>query len=497
MKEVGLLLVATGCATLLTTAARGQSIAIPWIGFAHSPQHSANAPTNSQTLTRTHWTNIMDYAYPGEGIHYGSPLITRSNTTIVPVKTGANSFEVRGVVATNGAVKWTQTSDYTLPPWNWIPAYSPALTPKNRLFYPGAGGTVYYCDTPDASNAVVTGQMAFYGLSNYLANSNAYKTSVFINTPITSDRYGNIFFGFVVTNSNPLNLTNGLARIDYTGTGTWIAASSMVTNASVRKVVNDCSPALSNDHKTLYVAVNNASLLTFDGGGTGYLVSLDSRSLTPLTSARLYDVANTNNNAEVLDETSASPTIGPDGDVYYGVLETTLGANHDRGWLLHFDSTLTHMKLPGPFGWDSTVAIVPTNTVPSYTGGSPYLLAGKFNNSTGGGGNGNEYIGIFDPQQSMTDPISGKTVMNVPFELLGYVNNDEWCVNSPVVDPFTQSILSLNEDGHAYRWNLAADTITQTNRISGGYYQGYTPSVVGVDGTVYIIDGGVLYAVGQ
>ena len=333
--------------------------------------------------------------------------------------------------------------------YTWIPAYQPALTPKNRLYYAGAGGTVYHCNTPDSSNAVVTGQLAFYGLANYQANTSAYRNNVFIHTPITSDRYGNIFFGFQVTGSTPLNLVSGLARIDFNGNGTWIAATNMVSSVPVNKVSMNCAPALSNDHKTLYVAVNSSSSVSFEQYSYyGFLVALDSRTLSPLASVRLYDFANPGNNAQVLDESSASPTVGPDGDVYYGVLENPQTSNHDRGWLLHFDSTLAHEKLPGPFGWDTTASIVPSNAVPSYTGSSPYLLVSKFNNSVGGGGNGNNYLGMFDPQQSMTDPITGKTVMNVAMEIEGYVNNDEWCINSVAVDPFTKAVISLNEDGH-------------------------------------------------
>src|ERR1019366_2011421 len=146
---------------------------------------------------------------------------------------------------------------------------SPPRTPKNRLYFPGGGGTVYYCDSPDSTNLPVIGQIAFYGLANYNADTNAYLGNVYISTPITSDRYGNIFFGFQVTGATPLNLQSGIARIDYNGTGTWIAASNTVTNATISQVAMNCAPALSNDHKTLYLGVNNGYT------GYGFLVALD------------------------------------------------------------------------------------------------------------------------------------------------------------------------------------------------------------------------------
>ena len=163
-----------------------------------------------------------------------------------------------------------------------------------------------------------------------------------------------------MTGSTPLNLQSGIARIDYNGTATWVAASAAVTNGSVGQVAMNCAPALSNDHKTLYIGLNNGY------SGYGYLAALDSRTLAPINSVRLEDVKNPGDDANVDDDGTASPAVGPDGDVYYGVLETPWYSNNDRGWLLHFNSTLTQMKTPGAFGWDDTASIVAASLVPSY-----------------------------------------------------------------------------------------------------------------------------------
>ena len=100
--------------------------------------------------------------------------------------------------------------------------------------------------------------------------------------------------------------------------------------------------------QTLYIAVNSAA------DGFGYLVALDSRTLATLHVVRLKDVVNTGSDATMTDNGTASPTVGPDGDVYYGVLEYPQGSNHYRGWLLHFNSTLTQTKIPGAFGCGTT-----------------------------------------------------------------------------------------------------------------------------------------------
>jgi hypothetical protein len=196
--------------------------------------------------------------------------------------------------------------------------------------------------------------------------------------------------------------------------------------------------------------------------------------------------------------------VGPDGDVYYGVFETTCCTNHDRGWLLHFDKTLAHPKIPGAFGWDTTASVVASKLVPSYHGSSAYLLFTKYNNYAGVGGDGLNKIAILDPNNSEIDPITGVSVMNEVLTLLGLTSDGpngavkEWCINSAAVDPFTHSIIANSEDGVVYRWDLTSPGApTQQLRLTAGVGEAYTPTVIGVDGTVYAINDAVLFAVGQ
>jgi hypothetical protein len=497
------------CSLVLSIGARAQSIRLPWSGYAHDSQHNAAGSVASQPLNHILWQTPVDLnpQYSGSSlhIHYGSPLITRSNTVIVPVKTGTTGgFRVEALAAATGGTNWMCSTDYVLPSHGWIPSFSPVLTPKNRLYFPGGGGTVYYCDMPDTTNASpVIGQIAFYGLANYTANTNAYLTNIFINTPITSDRYGNIFFGFQVSNSTPLNLQGGVARIDYNGNGTWIAASNLAGNVTINRVAINCAPALSNDHTKLYVAVNT------NYTSLGFLVALDSRTLAPLASVRLKDVKIPTNDASLNGDGTASPTVGPDGDVYFGVLENPHNSNNNRGWLLHFDGTLAQTKIPGAFGWDDTASIVPATLVPSYTGGSPYLLMTKNNNYAGiGSGDGVNKIAILDPQNSQTDTISGATVMKEVLTIAGptpdasRTNNfpnavREWCINTAAVDASTKSVLANNEDGKLYRWDLTSNTFSETNTLTAGLGEAYTPTIIGVDGIVYAINNGILFAIGR
>ena len=234
---------------LLVIAALGirlfsqSAVAQSWNNHSRDSQHTALSSVTSQPLTAVRWQTPVDlnpqYSNGELLIHYGSPLATLANTLIVPVKTGVSGgFRVEGRNGSNGSLIWTQTTDYILPPHNWIPSYSPALTPSGRIYLAGAGGTVYYRDNLDGASGA-TGQLAFFGIANYNANPGAFNSAVFINTPLTSDASGNIYFGFQVTGSNPLTLQSGVARVGSNGAGSWVSASAAAGDATM---VKRCSP---------------------------------------------------------------------------------------------------------------------------------------------------------------------------------------------------------------------------------------------------------------
>ncbi|HLX65074.1 MAG TPA: putative Ig domain-containing protein, partial [Planctomycetota bacterium] len=420
-------------------------------------------------------------------------------------KTGANDgFRVDARAGLTGALNWSLTTDYTLPPYSgvWTPSYPATLTPQNRLYFAGAGGTVYYVDNPDASNAAPTGQFAFYGMANYLADTSFYNSNVEICTPLTSDSSGNIYFGFVAASGGPLSLSSGIARIHPDGTGTYSSARATAGgDASITKPVYNCAPALSNDGTKLYIAVSNGT-----GFGFGRLVMLDAATLSYISSVQLIDPSGSQ--SYVPDDGTASPVVGPDGDVYFGVLENPFPGNNDRGWLMHFSSDLSAQKTTGAFGWDDTPSVVPASMVPSYTGTSTYLLATKYNNyASVGSGNGNNKLAILDPGASQVDPISGRTVMKEILTIAGVTPDPEydttypnavreWCINSAAVDPATGSIYAGSEDGKVYRWNLTTNSFTQVVTLTPGVGEAYTPTLIGPDGTVYAINNATLYAVG-
>jgi hypothetical protein len=475
-----------------------------WDGYAGDSSHSAVSAVASQSLQTIRWQTPVDLNPQFEGddlfAHYGSPVITSNNTVIVPIKTGAtDGFELVAHDGATGAVKWTATTDYTLPPHNWTPSYAPALTSNGRVYYAGAGGTVFYRDTLDSGAPSAPTRVAFFGDSSYSANSAAYNASVAISTPITSDSSGNIYFGYTVSGNNPLNLQSGIARIAPNGTATYTSAFAASQNdPAISKVVTNCAPALSRDGSTVYVAVNN-----FNGSG-GDLVALNSSTLAPVAKVVLKD-PKTGNNAILSDDGTASPTVGPDGRVYFGVLENPFQTS--KGWLLSFDKNLATPKAPGAFGWDDTASIVAASLVPSYHGTSTYLLMTKYNNYASTGGDGINKIAILDPNDTQVDAHTGQTVMKEILTIAGVTpdaehtatNPDavrEWCINTAVVDPATDSILANSEDGKLYRWDLATNTFSEVFTLTPGLGEAYTPTLIGADGTVYAINDATLFAVG-
>jgi hypothetical protein len=466
-----------------------------WGSFGHDDHHTGLAVVASQSLDVIRWQTPVDVTL--SGTHVGSPLITANNTVVVTVKTGSGAFRVEGHRGSDGSLLWTQSTDYVLPP-DGNEYFSAVLTPTNRLYYPGAGGTVYYCDNPDQPGATKTGQLAFYGIANY---DHSLDSKVYIKTPLTADNAGNIYFGFAVSGSTSLNLRSGIARMTPGGSGAWIGGARIAGTPAINTTANNAAPALSNDESTIYVVAVSSS------SSKAVLAALDSSTLKPKARVTLHDPL-AGGDPDVYPESSATPMVGPDGDVYFGVLENPYPENNDRGWMLHFSADLTQTKTPGAFGWDDTGSVVPRTMVPSYTGSSAYLLMTKYNNYAGiGSGDGVNKIAVLDPNATMTDPVTGATVMKEVLTIKGvtpdpyYVQHGypnavrEWCINAAAVDPFTKSVLANSEDGSLYRWDLTTNTFTQSIKLTSGVGEAYTPTAVGADGTVYAINRGVLFAV--
>ena len=181
--------------------------------FAASPGHPLVDPVD---LAPQYWQGGNLYT------HYGSPAITAHNTVLIPVKTGANGgFMVTAISSASGNVLWTVDTDYELPAHNWIPPMGIALMPSGlSVAIPGAGGTVLLRTTPDMRQGALN-RLAFMGIANYNQNPAAFNAAIQIDTPLTVDSDGNIYFGYISSGAAlpgyPNGIPSGLARVTTTG----------------------------------------------------------------------------------------------------------------------------------------------------------------------------------------------------------------------------------------------------------------------------------------
>ncbi len=485
-------------------------VAVP--GFGGNAQHTSVYTTPAQDLAMIRWKTTVDLNGNAASAHYGSPLITESNTVLVPVKTVSNGFRLDVFDGNSGTAKYTLTSDYILPSHNWIPTYNPALAivaGTLRVYYAGAGGTVWYVDNPDSNSHGKPTRVAFYGMSAYSNNISGFNSTVFVNTPITADSKGNIYFGFRIQGTAPTPLStslSGFVRVDSVGNAVHVLANQAANSGSITNDSHNSAPALSADESTVYVVAKQSTGWSYNG----YLLGLDATTLTNKYRVLLKD-PRSGRNAGILDESTASPMVAPDGDVYLGVFSNP--DNGSRGFLLRFSGDLSVTKTPGGFGWDYTPAFVPSSMVPNYTGPSSYLIFSKYNYYGGlGGGDGVNRIALLDPNVTQIDghpSASGLVEMREVMTIMGVTPDPEyygstypnavreWCINSAAVNPATHSIFTPSEDGTIYRWNLGENSLSQTVKLSSGIGEPYVPTVIGGDGRIYTLNGGTLFALGN
>jgi hypothetical protein len=481
--------------------------AVAWAGFAGNAQHTAAAQERPQSFGRIRWRAKVDLAPVVVSgtlpIHYGSPMITAANTVLVPTRVSAKAgFRVVAYSGTSGVRRWSLDTDYRPPAFTgtpniWTPPLPAVLTPGATLVVAGAGGTVLVRQHADLKAGAVR-RLVFYGAAQWQAHRAAYDKAVQITTPLTAGPDGSVYFGFTVTGATPAHLSSGIARIDAQGHATWITAAAAAGNPAVTEVAINCAPALSPSGATVYITVTSPT--------RGVLVGLDATTLQPEFHVLLKDPV-TGQPAVISPSSTASPVVGPDGDVYYGVQENPFPSHDGRGWLLHYDATLTQTKTPGSFGWDNTPSVLPARAVPGYHGTSPYLLVSKYNNyyEIGPHGNGRNEVAVLDPQASQKDPYADTQVMKAVQTVLSPVHEPgepagaryEWCINSAVVDPADDSVIVNSEDGTLYRWNLATNRLAEKIHLNAPRPEAYTPTLIGPDGTVYAINNATLYAVGR
>src|ERR1051326_9071873 len=141
----------------LSIAQQVQQAHSGWPSYGHDEHHTGVSSRGAQRIKTIHWSTKVDLTQNGGfvGSHFGSPLATPANTTIVSVKTGSNSFRVEAHNGADGKLIWQQNTDYTAPGADFAPGMYPVLD-HNRVIIPAAGGTILVRQNPDQASGQVT-----------------------------------------------------------------------------------------------------------------------------------------------------------------------------------------------------------------------------------------------------------------------------------------------------------------------------------------------------
>jgi hypothetical protein len=216
--------------------------------------------------------------------------------------------------------------------------------------------------------------------------------------------------------------------------------------------------------------------------------------------------------ARVLDDSSSTPVVAPDGSIFYGAYSLY---NWAQGHMMHFSANGDFLNSFN-FGWDNTPAIFPH--------GSTYSVVFK-NNHYGGAGFGDYcddpnwcpdrsnpnasflgpeqyFVTQFDPNLNIEWTFQNTNTQSCTRNPDGTVtcvsdhpNGFEWCVNAAVVDA-NGVVYANSEDGNLYaigQGGVLIQNIFQQLALGAAY----TPASLDGSGRIYSQNDGHLFIVGR
>ena len=500
-------------------------------------------------------------------VHYQTPLVD-GNDVYMEFKTGIytsmTTWETQiwnekklSWVGGNLVEQWNFASDWKPVPFgspSWEPAFHAALS-GDFVYVPGAGGTAYKLSK--ATGAV---------LAQYNPIGPDIDRNIFTTGPITADSAGNIYYNVL-----KLNLSNPWGKDVIGAWLVKVSASGIVSSAQFKDIMSgekaandDCevgfssgllpwppsptavaptikcgavrpginvAPAVGPDG-TIYTIARNHFVTRY-----GYLVAVNS-DLTPKWTASMHGVLNDGCNVQIppngtpggcrtgattgvapdtnslpsgriLDDSSSSPVVAPDGSVIYGAYTRY---NYAQGHLLRFSSTGQFLS-SYIFGWDDTPAI--------YSHGGTYSIATK-DNHYGGVGSYCNNAAFCPPDRTASNPgypeeyfitqlspaltVEWKYKNTNTLSCTRNPNNSvtcvddhpfsfEWCVNAPAIDA-SGVVYANSEDGNLFAINQGG-TLKQKIFQQLAIGAAYTPASIGGDGKLYSQNDGHLYVVGN
>jgi len=436
----------------------------------------------------------------------------------------------------------------------WEPVFHPALA-NGYLYVPGAAGSVWKVDkttgkavahvepfdkSSNVNNTFVSGPLTadnqgrlyYNAIKLNTLDGNPWNENDVANAWLVKvtpdDKAATVTFKTLVPDAPPGNSTNcpgtffnlgdGGASLPWPPTPTSQPPTELC--GSQRPPMN-VAPAVAPDG-TIYtisvahfdlmvsymIAVNPDLTLKWDstmqnrlsdGCGTllpiaGQGVDNEPNSCRYGTTPGVDPTTNANGSADLEDESSATPTVLPDGSVLYGVTDNY---DYGRGHLLHFDSSGNYVNAY-TFGWDSTPGV--------YTHDNTFSIVIKDNHYPGAAyctfnnpvctpvAAGPYYVSQLDANLNVEWSFKSTTIDK------NHPNGYEWCVNAPVIDS-KGLVYVTSEDGHVYSLPQGHKGVfTKPHQkifLKEALGAAYTPLSIGEDGKVYSQNDGHLFVVGK
>ena len=484
---------------------------------------------------------VQEEMYYGDDllVHYAAPLMD-GDDVFVEIKGGAFtagnwSTQTWGVQALRWdgnklTPRWTAFSDWKpAPNGAGGPAFEPVFQPvlaNGFVYLPAAGGGVLRVNRDD-------GTAQRFGPAAVPPDRIAY-----VSGPLVADAAGNVMYNVLVLDAvnNPWNSdtknawivrigTDGTAKTaDYASivTGAPLASDFCLTSFSDADIPwppspNAMPPAAPCGSQR--PGVNIAPAIASDGtiytvsrahfnSRWAYLVALNS-DLTPKWTRSLRDrfhdgcnvilppngspggcrdgaltgvdpSDNTMGSGRVIDDSSSSPLVAPDGSVLYGAYSRY---NFTQGHLIHFSAAGDYLGAY-PFGWDETPGV--------FGSGNGYTVITKENHYP---------VGTY-----CDDPIFCPVTRNEAYFVTALdpqlhvrwsaraPRGFEWCINGPAIDGAGITFVN-SEDGYLYSIN-SDGTLRQQIQLTSALGQAYTPVAIDDHGRIYAEKSGMLFVVG-
>ncbi|HEX9161280.1 MAG TPA: hypothetical protein VF980_06195 [Thermoanaerobaculia bacterium] len=554
---------------LITTSLYAQS----WPQWGANAQHDNASSTVGLHLERIQarvvldpFTAAMEQSAGGDLLaHYAVPLVDGDDVFVVE-KSGAFSGATTRETQTWNVVRlrwnggqlakvWTFATDWKPVPFGsaaWEPVYHPALN-GDFILAPAAGGTIDQLRRSDGS---------------LVKRFNPFATidpSIFMSGPPVVDSAGNIYY-----NAIQLDTTAPWTRDPVSSWIVKIAADGTITKATFASLTTD-APRSSDPCTTSFLVappwpptpdavalpsacgaqrpgINVAPAVAADGtiytvsrahqnSRYAYLIAVNP-DLTPKWSAsmrnRLHDGCNVllppngtpggcregtttgfdpsdnlAGSGRVLDDSSASPVVTPDGSILYG---SYTRYNYSQGHLMMFGPNGNFIAAY-PFGWDLTPAIYRHDGTYSILLKENHYPVGSYCDGSQCPADRNKntpndpeayYITQLDASLTPEWRFQSANTLSCSRDSNGveqcsddgrHPRGFEWCVNAVAVDARGVAYAD-SEDGNVYAI-AQGGTLDSSIFLNLAVGAAYTPTSIGPDGRIYTQNNGSLFVIEQ